>query len=212
MPKFTPLFKAKGTKLPGPTVVLMRLSDSLLAGWYVWAIVAVALVAGFLYGKRTAAGRQAIDWLKINAPIIGPMFRKVIIGRSIRTLGTMLASGVPIMDAIKLAAQVAGNSFYENVWQRALDEVAAGKRVCEVLHASPLFPRVLVQMISSGEETGKLDVVLERVSTYYDQEVEVSLKAVTSLIEPIMISIMGLIIGTIGLAILLPIFSLSKQP
>jgi type IV pilus assembly protein PilC len=98
------------------------------------------------------------------------------------------------------------------VWQRALDEVAAGKRVCEVLHASPLFPRVLVQMISSGEETGKLDVVLERVSTYYDQEVEVSLKAVTSLIEPIMISIMGLIIGTIGLAILLPIFSLSKQP
>ena len=140
------------------------------------------------------------------------MFRKVTISRSIRTLGTMLASGVPCMEAIRLAGEVAGNYYYEQLWANVLDEVTGGKRICEVLRGNPLFPRVLVQMIASGEETGKLDDVLERVSTYYDQEVETSLKATTSLIEPIMISVMGVVVGTIGLALLLPIFSLSKQP
>ncbi len=90
------------------------------------------------------------------------------------------------------------------------NEVAGGKRICEILHGNPLFPKILVQMIAAGEDTGKLDVVLEKVSTYYDSEVETSLKATTSLIEPIMISIMGAVVGTIGLALMLPIFSLSR--
>ena len=212
LPKFTPLFKSKGTKLPAPTLVMMWLSDAMLGYWYLWLVGAVAVVAGFLYGRRTEAGRKVIDWLKINSPIIGPMFRKVTISRSIRTLGTMLTSGVPIMEAIRLAGAVSGNYYYERLWQHVLDEVTGGKRICEILQGNPLFPRVLVQMISAGEDTGKLDVVLEKVSTYYDGEVETSLKATTSMIEPIMISVMGVVVGTIGLALLLPIFSLSKQP
>ena len=107
---------------------------------------------------------------------------------------------------------MSGNYHYERLWQQVLDEVAGGKRICEVLVGNPLFPRVLVQMSSSGEETGKLDSVLQRVSAYYDEEVETAVKAATSLIEPIMICIMGVVVGTIGLALLLPIFSLSKQP
>ncbi|MGD0899139.1 MAG: type II secretion system F family protein [Thermoguttaceae bacterium] len=212
LPKFTPLFKARGTKLPTPTLVMMRLSDALLTWWYLWLAGAALVVAGLLYARRTPAGRRTIDWLKIYTPIVGPMMRKVVISRSIRTLGTMLGNGVAIMDSIKLAGQVAANSYYEDLWQRVLDEVATGKRICEVLRGNPLFPRVLVQMIASGEETGKLDVVLEKVSTYYDQEVETSVKAATAMIEPIMISVMGAVIGTIGLALMLPIFSLSKQP
>jgi type IV pilus assembly protein PilC len=212
LPKFTPLFKSKGTKLPKPTLIMMALSDAILHYWYLWLIGAVALVAGFLYSRRTVAGRKVLDWLKINAPIIGPMCRKVTISRGIRTLGTMLASGVPVMEAIRLAGAVSSNYYYEELWANVLNEVTAGKRICEVLHGNPLFPRVLVQMISAGEDTGKLDVVLEKVSTYYDGEVETSLKATTSLIEPIMISIMGVVVGTIGLALMLPIFSLSKQP
>ncbi len=140
------------------------------------------------------------------------MFRKVTISRSVRTLGTLLASGVPVMEAIKLSAAVAGNVHYEDLWNQVLDEVAGGKRICEILSMQPLFPRVLVQMIASGEETGKLDQVLEKVSLYYDGEVEATMKAVTSLIEPIMIAVMGVVVGTIGMALLLPIFSLSKQP
>ena len=212
LPKFTPLFKSKGTQLPKPTILMMTISDAMLHHWYLWLLAVVAIVVGFLYGRRTVIGRQCIDWLKINTPIIGPMFRKVTISRSIRTLGTMLASGVPVMEAIRLAGAVSSNYFYEQLWMRVLDEVAGGKRICEILRGDPLFPKVLVQMIAAGEDTGKLDQVLEKVSTYYDGEVETSLKATTSLIEPIMISMMGVVVGTIGLALMLPIFSLSKQP
>jgi len=212
LPKFTPLFKSKGTELPGPTIMMMAVSETMLHYWYLWLIAFVLLITGFLYGKRTAPGRKAFDWLKISVPIVGPVSRKVTISRSIRTLGTMIASGVPIMDSIKLAGEVSGNYYYEKLWEHVLDEVTGGKRICEVLHGNPLFPYVLVQMIAAGEEAGKLDSVLEKVSSYYDHEVETSIKAATSLIEPIMIAVMGLVVGTIGLALLLPIFSLSKQP
>jgi len=212
MPKFTPLFASRGTKLPAPTVLMMSISDSMMHRWYLWIAVAVALVIGYVYSRRTQAGRQVIDWLKINVPILGTMFRKVTISRSIRTLGTMLGSGVPMLEAIHLAGEVSGNIHYERLWETVLQEVTGGKRVCEVLQQSPLFPRVLVQMIACGEETGKLDRVLERVSVYYDQEVETAVKGATAMIEPIMISVMGAVVGTIGLALLLPIFSLSKQP
>jgi len=210
LPKFTPLFKSRGTQLPKPTLILMTASDVLLGYWYWWLAGLVLLIVGFVYGKGTRPGRQTIDWLKINVPIVGPMFRKVIISRSIRTMGTMLGSGVPMLDAIRLAGEVSGNFLYEQLWLHVLDEVTGGKRICESLEGNPLLPRVLIQMISSGEETGKLDKVLQKVSVYYDREVETSLKATTSLIEPLMIAAMGAIIGTIGLALLLPIFSLSR--
>ncbi len=212
LPKFTPMFQSRGTELPGPTRLMMTISDALLGNWYLWLAGAAALLAAFIYGKRTEPGRRILDWVRINAPIVGPMSRKVVISRSIRTMGTMLRSGVPIMDAIRLAGEVSGNYYYEQLWNGVLDEVTGGKRVCEVLAGNPLFPRVLVQMIASGEETGKLDSVLERVSVYYDREVETAIKATTSMIEPIMIAVMGAVVGTIGLALLLPIFSLSRQP
>jgi type IV pilus assembly protein PilC len=117
-----------------------------------------------------------------------------------------------MLDAIRLSGEVAGNSLYEKTWREVRDQVTTGKRICEVLAGNALFPPVLVQMIASGEETGKLDYVLERVSTYYDREIEISLKTATSLIEPVMIAMMGVIVGGIGLAVMLPIFSLSKQP
>jgi len=212
LPKFSPMFEARGTELPKPTIIMMALSDTMINQWYFWLAGIAALIAGYMYGKRTSAGRQVIDYVRIHAPIIGPMVRKVTISRAIRTLGTMLGSGVSIMDAIRLAGEVSGNIYYERLWQHVLDEVTTGRRMADVLRESPLFPRVLVQMIASGEETGKLDQVLERVSTYYDREVDTAIKATTSMIEPIMIAIMGVVVGTIGLAMLLPIFSLSRQP
>ncbi len=212
LPKFTPLFKSKGTELPKPSLVMMGISDVLLGYWYVWLAGLVLGIAGFLLARKTEAGRRVLDRLKINLPILGPMFRKVTISRSIRTLGTMLASGVPMLDAIKLCGEVSGNYHYERTWQEVRNQVTGGRRICEVLAGNPLFPHVLVQMIASGEETGKLDHVLQRVSNHYDHEVDTALKTATSLIEPIMISIMGVIVGGIGLSLLLPIFSLSRQP
>jgi len=210
LPQFKPLFEARGDLLPKSTKIMMAASTFLLGYWYVWVMLIVLLVVGFVLGKRTARGRRVWDWVKISLPLVGPTYRKVIISRSIRTLATMIAAGVSIVDSIRLSAEVAGNCHYEKLWMEVLDRVTAGKRIQESLAGNPLLPSVLVQMISSGEETGKLDYVLERISSYYDQEVDAVLKTTTSLIEPIMISIMGVVVGTIGLSLLLPIFSLSK--
>jgi type IV pilus assembly protein PilC len=211
LPKFVPIFKAKASQLPKMTLFMMNLSDTLLENWYLWLGGAAMVVVGVLVGKRTEPGRRAIDWLKINLPIVGPTVRKVILSRTIRTLGTLLASGVPMLEALRLSGEVSDNYYYEKLWQDVREQVVSGKRICEVVAGSSLFPRVLVQMIACGEETARLDFVLQRVSVYYDQEVETALKTATSMIEPIMIAVMGVVVGGIGMALLLPIFTLSKQ-
>ena len=136
--------------------------------------------------------------------------RKVILSRSIRTLGAMVASGVSVLDALRLSAEVSANYYYERLWNDVLDAVTTGNRICESLAHSRLVPKTLVQMIGAGEESGRLDDVLARVSTHYDKEVETSIKTVTSLIEPLLIVVMGFVVGGIGLSLLLPIFSLSR--
>lgn len=210
MPKFTPLFVSKGIELPLPTVVMMGISNSLIGYWWAWIAGSVAAVFGFVYGKRTEPGRKAFDYAKINFPLCATMFRKVTLSRGIRTLGTMLKSGVGVLDAIELTAEVSGNVYYEKSWNHVHDQLTQGAQICEALQGNPLFPCTLVQMIGSGEDTGKLDAVLEKVSDYYDREVEMSLKTTTSMIEPLMMVVMGAVVGTIGLSLLLPIFSLSR--
>jgi type IV pilus assembly protein PilC len=210
MPKFTPLFQKRGMKLPPPTIVLMALSESILNYWYVWLGTIVSLVVFLLYFRTTDTGRRTIDWLKINVPVIGGMIRKVIISRSIRTLGTMVQSGVSMLEALRLTADVSGNIFYREAWLQVVDQVTEGRKICDALEGNPLFPTTLVQMISSGEETGRLDEVLDKVSGFYDRELELHIKTTTSLIEPVMIVIMGFVVGGIAMSLLLPIFQLSR--
>ncbi len=210
MPKFEPLFSRPGVKLPASTKVLMKLSDGMIHHWYLWIAGIVALIVAFIFMKRTPGGRRCFDYAKIHAPVFGQLFRKVAISRSIRTLGTMIASDVSMLDSLKLCADVSGNAFYRELWLQVLDEVTSGRKICESIAGNPLLPPILVRMISSGEDTGKLDVVLERVSAYYDNEVDTAIKTATSLIEPIMITVMGVVVGGIAMSLLLPIFSLSK--
>lgn len=210
LPKFEPLFTRKGAKLPKPTIVMMSISDALIDHWYLWLAGVAAAIGLYVWGRRTEPGRRILDWFKINTPVIGPMMRKVIISRSIRTLGTMVASGVSVLDAIRLAGEVSGSYYYEQAWLKVLDQITEGSRIAESLQGNELFPRTLIQMIGAGEETGKLDQVLQKVSTYYDKEVESAIKATTSLIEPVMITGMGVVVGGIAMGLLLPIFSLSR--
>ena len=210
LPKFEPLFSRKGVKLPRPTVIMMAASDLLTDYWPAWIVLAVVLLITYFAGRRTDTGRQIIDWLAINLPIVGPMTRKITISRALRTLGTMVASGVSMLEAIKLTAEVSSNYYYEQVWLRVLAGITQGNRIVDSLKDEPLLPPTLVQMIGAGEETGKLDTVLTKVSSYYDREVETSLKATTSLIEPLMICAMGVIVGGIALGLLMPIFQLSR--
>jgi type IV pilus assembly protein PilC len=210
LPKFTPIFESRAMQLPGPTRFLMTASAVLMDHWPWWLAGAAAVIAGAVFGIRTEQGRQAWDWIKISLPVVGSAMRKVIISRTIRTLGVMVQGGISMLDAIRLAADVSGNFFYERLWLKVLDDVTNGSEIYAALSGNPLMPATLVQMIKSGEETGKLHSVLGRVSDYYDDEVETSLKAATSLIEPLMIAAMGIVVGGIGLALLLPVFSLSK--
>src|SRR5947207_3111828 len=211
LPKFEPLFSRKGVKLPTITIYMMSASNVLLNYWPYWIAGAIAVILTYVFGRKTEPGRKILDWLKINFPIVGNMTRKVTLSRSVRTLGTMVASGVSMLDAIKLTAEVASNWYYEQAWLRVLDEVTQGQRISESLQDErDLFPGTLVQMIGAGEETGKLDVVLGKVSSFYDKEVETALKATTSMIEPLMICGMGVIVGGIALGLLMPIFQLSR--
>jgi type IV pilus assembly protein PilC len=212
LPKFAPLFAKKGVKLPAPTRWSMAASDVLMNWWHVWLPALLVTIVAIVWYKRTPQGRRVWDGMMLNLPLVGAVCRKVAISRSIRTLGTMLNSGLPVLEAIKLTSEVAGNAFYEEAWLHVLDEVTQGNEINEALKGNPLFPPTLIQMISAGEQTAKLGDILQKVGEYYDHEVETSIKTVTSMIEPIMISVMGVVVGTIGLAMLLPVFSLSKAP
>jgi type IV pilus assembly protein PilC len=210
LPQFTPMFKSKGIKLPTATIVMMAISDALLGYWWAWIGGGAAIVGGIIYGKRTEPGRKIWDRMMISLPLLGVMNRKVVISRSIRTLGTMLSSGIPMLESLRLSSEVSGNYWYEELWKDVATQVTSGAQVCDSLRGNPLFPPMLIQMISAGEQTGRLGPILERVSNYYDSEVDVSLKSVTSMIEPLMITVMGGVVGSIGMALLLPIFKLSS--
>jgi type IV pilus assembly protein PilC len=210
LPKFAPLFAKKGMKLPAPTRWSMAASDALIHHWPWWIGGLTAAVIGLMWALRTPQGRRVWDTVRLELPIVGAVSRKVAISRSLRTLGTMLNCGLPVLEALRLTAEVSGNLLYEQLWRKTADEVTEGNEICDTLKGSSLFPPTIVQMISAGEQTAKLGEVLEKVSNYYDQEVETSIKTATGMIEPILISVMGVVVGTIGLALLLPVFSLSK--
>ena len=208
-PKLTPMFVARKLALPTPTKVLMALSDALTGYWYLFLAAVLISVGSFLYSRRQPWGRRGLDWLWLRVPAFGPMLRKVALSRSLRTLATTVNAGVPMLDAIKLSAGVAGNVWYEAAWATVADQVAAGRQINQALDKHPLFPPTLVQMIGSGEATGRLGPVLTKASDALDRDVAAAVKACTSLIEPVMVFIMGGVIGTIALAMLLPIFKLS---
>jgi type IV pilus assembly protein PilC len=211
LPKFAPLFNRKNIDLPGTTVLLMELSESLIGYWWAWVAGAVLSIVGFLVWRRTRQGHVALDWCKINAPVIGPMLRKVAISRSIRVLGTMLHGGVPLLDALAISAEVSGNHFFQQTWQSAADEITQGSRIRDALSGSTLFPATLLQMIGCGEDTGTLETVLQKVSKHYDAEIDSSLKVATRMLEPLMITVMGGVVAGIAYSLLLPVFELSTN-
>lgn len=210
LPKFIPLFAGRGLALPVPTRLMMALSDFIVHRWYLVLAAGTALISGGTALFRTGAGRRIADNAKLSVPILGPMFRKATISRSLRTLATMLSSGVPMMQALRLCAEVSGNVHYEQEWHTVAEGVAEGQQIHEILANSTRFPKTLTQLISAGEKSGRLGPVLTRVSDYYDRELETAIKAATSIIEPLMVCFMGVVVGAVALALLLPIFTLSR--
>jgi len=210
LPRFTALFKGKESLLPMPTIVLMTASAFVRHWWYVILPGCGAFLWGFWFFINTPIGRVWWDKTKLLLPLIRTLCRSLYITRSLHTMGVLTRAGVPILNTISITAHISGNVLYKDMWLGVYEEVRQGKKIASSLSRYTLMPNSVVQMIRSGEESGNMADVLRDVSAYYGRELKTVIKAVTSMIEPIMIVCMGVMVGFIAMAIILPIFKMSS--
>jgi type IV pilus assembly protein PilC len=210
IPTFAGFFESAGVALPLPTRIVMGLSDFLITWW--WAVAAVLAGIGWVIRtyRRTPAGRLATDRLLLRIPMLGGILRKAAIARFSRTLGTLVQSGVPILDGLEITARTAGNRVVEDAVMKSRASIAGGETIAEPLKRSEVFPPMVVQMINVGEQTGGLDDMLSKIADFYDEEVDSAVGALTSVIEPVMIVFLGAIVGGMVVAMYLPIFDIIK--
>jgi type IV pilus assembly protein PilC len=210
LPKFTAIFASRKVALPLPTQILMAVSHSLIAYWYLWFVGAGLLLTAVFFLLKTAAGRRTADFIKLRLPIFGGMFHKLYLSRSLSTMGTMITSGVQVLDCLAIVKDVAGNHYYQCLWEDVRLKVQNGAQLSEPLLKSPLVPKSVGQMIMSGEKTGELSSVLTRVAAYMEEDLRTAIKTATQFIEPVMIGIMGTMIGGVAIAMLMPILTISR--
>ncbi len=210
LPKFTTIYAGREHLLPWPTKVLITISSWVATNWMWWSSGSVLLIVGLILYLRSASGRRVKDWLALHVPLIGAMLRKTYLVRSLRTLGTLIDAGVSLLDAVGITRAVVSNGYFEDMWDRVDDRVQQGEQLSAPLRDTDLVPRSVIQMVSAGERGGKLALVLERVSDFLERDLDQSIRRVTLLIEPLMIFIMGGIVGSIVIALLLPIFTISR--
>ena len=211
IPVFEKMFADFGSELPGPTQMVINLSHFLQANiMYMIIGLVVVVVAFFQSRKRSLGFKYQTDRFALKLPIFGELLKKVAVARFSRTLGTMIASGVPILDALDIVARTAGNMVIEEELQKTRASIAEGKTIAEPLQDSKVFPGMVVQMIAVGEETGAMETMLSKIADFYDDEVDAAVSALTSLLEPLMMVFLGGSIGTILIAMYLPIFKIAE--
>jgi type IV pilus assembly protein PilC len=210
LPRFAGVFEGKEEALPGPTKFLMSLSDFMVGYWWVILIVAASAIGGFLMFVRTELGGFWWDRAKLSMPVAKRMFSALYISRSLHTMGELLNAGVPMLDTLAITGDISGNRLFRRMWRSVHSSVRQGRKIQSQLGKSNLLPRSVIQMVAAGEDSGKLGEVLDEVSGYYHRVLRDAIKAVTSMIEPLMIVLMGSVVGFIAMAIILPIFKMSS--
>jgi type IV pilus assembly protein PilC len=208
IPTFAKIFVAFGGDLPLPTKIVMALSDFLRGYWWVLLGSLIVFAVGLKRYNSTEGGRMQIDKLMLKIPVLGDVLRKGSVARFTRTLGTLISSGVPILTGLEITARTAGNRVIQEAIMAARASIREGETISAPLRQSNVFPPMVVQMISVGEETGALDDMLTKIADFYDDEVDTAVDSLTSLIEPIMIVFMGTVIGGMVVAMYLPMFKL----
>jgi type IV pilus assembly protein PilC len=210
IPTFEKMFKDFGAgSLPAPTAMLIAISHGFVENLHFVVLGIILIVVGFIAFLRWPRGRYMWDSLLLGLPIFGVLIRKAVVARFSRTLGTLLSSGVPILDAMDIVARTSGNKVVERAVYFSRDRIAEGKDMVGPLSESKVFPSMVVQMIGVGEQTGALDSMLQKVADFYEDEVDVAVEGLTSLLEPAMMVILGGIVGGVIIAMYLPIFSLA---
>jgi type IV pilus assembly protein PilC len=211
IPTFASLFSGLGAQLPLPTRVVIALSDGIVAyGWIVLVVIGLIGWAIKTY-YATEGGRRMIDRLLLKTPILGGILRKVAVARFCRTLSTLLASGVPILDGLDITARTAGNAIIEDAIQTTRSGIERGETVSGPLRETNVFPSMVVQMINVGETTGALDAMLSKIADFYEEEVDTAVAGLLTLMEPVMIAFLGVVVGGIVIAMYMPIFDLISK-
>jgi type IV pilus assembly protein PilC len=209
IPQFESLFKGFGAELPAFTQFVIDMSKGLQEnGVFVAIVVAGAIYAFIYFKKRSKAMREWIDRVSLKVPIIGPILYKSAVARFARTLSTMFAAGVPLVEALESVAGATGNIVFENAVLKMRDEVATGQRLQRAMENTGLFPNMVIQMIAVGEEAGALDAMSGKVATFYEAEVDNAVDSMSSLLEPLIMAILGVLVGGLVIAMYLPIFKL----
>lgn len=209
IPVFSAMYEGLGSKLPFPTLVCIGLSNALIHYWFIIVIALTFIVVGLRQYYKTPQGRLQIDAILLKIPVIGDILRKVAVARFCRTLGTLISSGVPILEGMDITARTAGNMVIQNAILKSKDAVEQGRNISAPLAETKVFPAMVVQMVGVGEATGALDAMLSKVADFYEDEVDNAVANLTSLMEPIMIAILGGIVGFIVVAMYMPIFGLA---
>lgn len=208
IPTFQSMFASVNLELPLPTRVVIGMSEILTGYW--WLIIAVVAALVFLVRNyyNTNKGRKQIDLLLLNSPVLGDLLRKSTVSRFTRTLGTLISSGVNILEGLEITAKTAGNRVIHDAVMEARSSIAGGETIAGPLEKSKVFPTMVISMIAVGEQTGGLDTMLNKIADFYDEEVDVAVSALLSLMEPIMIVVLGVVVGGMVVAMYLPIFDM----
>lgn len=209
IPVFAEMFESFGGELPGLTQMVMNMSSFLRSHWWKLGLGAGALGYAFARFKKTERGEYLWDRFMLNVPVIGTLLRKVAVAKFTRTLGTMLSSGVPILDGLDVVAKTAGNRIVEDAINQTRTSISEGKNIAEPMMESGVFPPMVCQMIAVGESTGALDAMLGKIADFYEEEVDQAVETLTSMIEPLMMVVLGGTVGTMLIAMYLPIFKIA---
>ncbi len=205
VPGFRAVFDSLDSELPAITTFVLETAEWMKGNVITMVFMAIASVVGFILFKRTERGGMLYDRFLLKAPVFGPLARKIALARFSRTFATLIRSGVPIMGTLDIVAATSGNKVISQVVLNSRDSVRSGNLLSEPLAKSPVFPPMVTRMIAIGERTGSLEVLLEKIAEFYDAQVKAAVKSLTSLIEPLLISVMGVIVGVVVMSVFLPI-------
>jgi type IV pilus assembly protein PilC len=209
VPVFGEIFADFGAKLPAPTQFLLDLSAFVRTFWWLIILFAIGAFIGIKMFLRTENGRKKWDQWKLKLPVFGTLAHKICMTRFARTFAQLIRAGVPILEVMDIVGDTSGNSVVTDAIKFVSADVEKGDHLTNALARQPIFPPMLVRMVGAGESTGKIDAMLEKMADFWDEEIEAILDALTSLIEPILICVLGVIVGSIVIALFLPIFKLS---